>query len=240
MRPITPPVTPTVLGGIVPHHSLVAYRIDEFWQSAKKTQPDTSLIILVGPDHDDQGMAAITTTVSDRAVRQTNLHTPIIEALVAAGLARRDDQVFINEHSVYTHTPYINAYFPNARVVPVLFRADASLTETQRLSTQLQALITEPTLVVASVDFSHYLSREEASTKDIESFDALQDFDYRTMSTFNADYMDSEQSIIFVAEMVCPTHTCTWETLFHGNSADELNQNPDITTSYFSLMLHQP
>lgn len=227
------------LGGVVPHHNLAEVKIDEFWKKVSETaEPKT--IFLVGPDHFNLAKAPTVLTKSQNIFPgYTKLEQETLTKMSSVGVVE-DDSVFTKEHSIQIHIPYVYRYFPEASVVPILFRSDATIEEVIELAKNLRPFLSQETIVIASVDFSHYLSIEEARERDEVSMQALKTFDYDTLSHFGPDNADSDQSLIFMLEMVCPSHDCTWEQLFHGNSTDFDPANPFETTSYFSLLLKTP
>ncbi len=224
------------LGGVVPHHNLAEIKIDEFWKEVSETaKPKT--IFLVGPDHFNLAKAPTVITKNQNVFPDyTKLEQETLTKMSSLGVVE-DDSIFINEHSIQIHVPYVYRYFPEAKIVPILFRSDTTLEEVIELTKNIRPFLSQETIVIASVDFSHYLSVEEARERDEVSIKALKTFDYETLSHFGPDNADSDQSLIFMLEMVCPSHDCAWEELFHGNSTDFEPANPFETTSYFSLFL---
>lgn len=228
-----------ILGGVVPHHNLVEVKIDEFWERVSETaKPKT--IFLVGPDHFNLAKATTVITKNKEVFPDyIKLEQETLTKMSSFGVVE-DDSVFIKEHSIQIHIPYVYRYFSDANVVPILFRSDATAEEVIELAQSVRSFLSHDTIVIASVDFSHYLSVEEAKERDEVSIQALKTFDYETLSHFGPDNADSDQSLIFMIEMVCPSYDCTWEELFHGNSTDFDPANPFETTSYFSLFLNTP
>lgn len=226
-----------LIGGVVPHHDLVSHDIERFWQSLADTN-SPKVILLIGPDHHDRGIAPVTTTDQEQVFTHSiTLEKNIISQLIMDSDIQSDPNVFVGEHSVDLHLPYVQRFFPDASIVPILIRSDASQEQITTLAHRLRKLIPQKTMLVASVDFSHGQSREEAEQFDAESIAAIQRFDYAKMSRFGPEHTDSEQSIMLMSEAVCPSRACQWHTLFHGNSADLPYVNPKATTSYFSLFL---
>lgn len=224
---------PAVLvGGVVPHHDLVKKEIDKFWRTAsERIQPE--VIVLIGPDHEDASSASITVPASrDVFKNQVSVYRDIPLDF------KRDDRVFRSDHSIRTHLPFIASYFPNSDLLPIAVRSDATKRRVLEMSEVLHAQLPGAVLVVSSVDFSHYENAQDAGRYDQESIAALENFDYDRLIKFGPEHVDSDQSLIMMSQLVCPSHDCLWETLYHGNSADYQLQNPKVTTSYYSLMLN--
>jgi len=229
--------SPMILGGVVAHHNLIANEIDRFWKTAaNRMQPQT--IILIGPDHHDIAKGAIATVNQEQVIQDAvPLNTPLIEALIQAHVAIVDNTVIQNEHSVQLHLPWIQELFPHATFVPLIIRSDATVTQLMHAASIIQQQTTDSILIVASVDFSHYLNYKEAQEKDVETLKAIQQFDYSTLLSYDSDHLDSDQSIILLSTIVCPEKQCSWEVFYHGNSADQPSVGDTDTTSYFSLFL---
>ncbi|MBI2426830.1 MAG: AmmeMemoRadiSam system protein B, partial [Candidatus Kerfeldbacteria bacterium] len=204
---------PKFTGGVVPHHDLVMHEIDRFWQEFSREQtPD--LLVLVGPDHQDAGSSIFTTAQDPQAFwSDVALAAELQDQAVRDGKMTVNDAIFRPEHSVNLHLELVKKYLPNARVFPLLIRSDASQENILNLAAYLRSHVQGNVAVVASVDFSHYRTRDEAETFDAKSLAAIQQFDYSTLSAFGSDNMDSDQSIILLSEIVCPGHTCTWQEL---------------------------
>lgn len=198
-------------GGVVPHHLLVVDEIEKFWQEIYE-RCNADVIVLIGPDHNDRGDDVISTAA---------------------------DEITHIDHSITTHLPFIEQVFPNARVVPIVVRSDGTKAQMMQLADELRKHYPENNvLVVASVDFSHYQSSAAAQAYDQETIAAIQNFDYTTLQSYNAEHLDSDQAIMAMSEAVCPTRDCPWVVLYHGNSEDYV-PSYGMTTSYFSLFLYE-
>lgn len=80
-----------------------------------------------------------------------------------------------NENSLEVQMPFIRYRFPGARIVPVMMGRQ-TLSEVGRISGLIGEAISRyerPVKIVASSDFSHYVSQEKASRDDIFAIDAL-------------------------------------------------------------------
>lgn len=226
-----------VLGGVVSHHNLVDQQIDQFW-STLSDRTDAKVIVLVGPDHQNLAQKPMVFTQNQTVFPGYVLLDQVILSQLK-NLAADDPVVFKSEYSIQIQLPVIYHYFPQVQIVPILFRSDATTEQVVNFAHSLRSFLTKDTVVVASVDFSHYLTKTEASLNDEDSILALEQFDYSTLSHFGPEHLDSDQSLIFLSELMCPEHSCSWEELFHGNSVDVDPTDPTATTSYFSLLLEK-
>lgn len=227
-------IEPELSGGIVPHHDLVIGEIEKFWSEAdSRYNPD--LIMLIGPDHNNAGVAHITTDVSV-GNEEVTVDAEFVNALHE--IASVDfDTIVQKDHSIQIHLASIQKYFDGTPIVPLVLRSDTTQQEVLAIAGALRNLFEDRNVfIAASVDFSHYLPRNEAEIHDQFSLQSIRDFSYKDLEYMNADYMDSDQSIVLLSELVCPTHNCVWEEYYHGNSEDYL-PSYNVTTSYYSLFL---
>jgi len=185
-----------VAGGIIPHHWLGGHLITAFFRGVASDHPPET-VILIGPNHDNEGHARVLTSVLPWAT-PFGLVEPDEErvgALIDSGLVEAESRVLTTEHSVAGIMPAIKYYLPDARVLPIILTGDVSATEAQRLGDALAALADEDTVIVAAVDFSHYLVSAEAQRCDAVTLAALHSFDAATLFTLDNSYLDSPPSI---------------------------------------------
>jgi len=107
--------------------------------------------------------------------------------------------------------------------------------ESEVLASSLSNFITKDIVVIASVDFSHYLTSAQAKEKDIITFQILKEFDYKRLYLLNNDYLDSPPSIGVLLMIMQKLETTKMDLLFHTNSGELQNDEYIQTTSYFSI-----
>lgn len=82
------------------------------------------------------------------------------------------------EHSTETQMPFINHYFPSAKVMEIVY----SDIDPKEMIPLFQALMDEgETLLVVSSDLSHFYSLKEANKKDKICIDAIDDLDVQAL-----------------------------------------------------------
>jgi len=167
-------------------------------------------------------------------------------ALLDRGAAEEAWEVLDREHSVGALIPFVKRYLAEARVVPLTVRADVSFDEAVRLGRLLKelALEREPpssgepdgVFVVASVDFSHYLSQPEAARRDDLTISALRSGEWGVLFAMGPAHLDSPASLAVAFAFAGTTAEPRFEVVWHDNSAAVLGR-PDLdeTTSYFLL-----
>jgi hypothetical protein len=91
-------------------------------------------------------------------------------------------------------------YLPEASIVPIALRHDMTYAEVMALAEAVAAGADEHTAVIASVDFSHYLSAPEAAARDGETLTTLVGMDSALVMGYGNDHLDSPPSIVFAME----------------------------------------
>jgi AmmeMemoRadiSam system protein B len=185
-----------VLGGIIPHHWLPGHLITGFFRGlAAGDRPDT--VVILGPNHTNTGSARVLS--SDLAWETPfGLVQPdqfLVRALAERGLVKLEPSSLTTEHSVAGIIPAVKYYLPEARVVPVILNSDLTPAEARRLGEALAGLWSDDLVIVAAVDFSHYLVRAEAEGHDAVTLSLLEAFDADTLFTLDNAYLDSPPSI---------------------------------------------
>lgn len=221
-------------GLVLPHHQLVSDKIESAWaDAASEFRPDH--IVLIGPNHEDRGRWNVAMPSSANAV---DVRLDMDAARVVSSVAAQDDSAFVREHSIALHAAYLNTYFPDVPVLPIVLRSTTTAAEVEQVVAALRGL-SGNVLVVASVDFSHYLSLEQAMYNDRTTWEILRSFDYARLHTLDAGHVDSDQSLAVMMKSVCEDAACSWDVRWQGNSAEWPNTDPRVTTSYSVAFLHQ-
>jgi len=229
-----------VRGGIVPHHLLASGIIADFFSRLRSEKPDT--VILLGPNHEERGdFPALTSEYGwQTTFGLVEPDQAVIKTLIEDGVARADEDALPQEHAVSALMPFLEHYLPQTRVVPVILSRFMSADEMEALASSLQSLITENMIVVSSVDFSHYLSADQAAENDELTLKIIKDFDYGQMLRLQSDFLDSPAAIVILQMVMQKSGAEESEVVWHENSAEFLQQGPGAqTTSYFSIVFHE-
>lgn len=230
--------TNNISGGIIPHHLFPAFIITDFFYRLTQQQPQT--IILIGPNHYEKGAFPVLSSLYswNTPFGTVQPNHEIIKQLVYRNLIKIDETVLAEEHSVAGIMPFIKFYLPETQVVPIILSNYLKQTETEILATNLKAFLGQNTIIVAAVDFSHYLTSLEAQEKDELTFSTIQNFDYRTLFSLNNDYLDGPPAIATLLQSMQKLGTTNMEVLNHTNSGEILKDNFIETTSYFSIAFY--
>ena len=225
-----------VTDGIVPHHLFVSFIIADFFHRLSIQNPKT--IIILGPNHYEKGhFEALTSLYGwNTAFGVVEPDESLTKTLVDKNLVNVDEEVLPNDHALSALMPFIKYYMPNTKVVPILLSQKLSKEQSEVLADNLSKLVTKDIVIVASVDFSHYLTSRQAKEKDEITSEVMREFDYRKLYTLNSDYLDSPASIGTLLMVMQRLNTTNMDLLYHTNSGELQNNNQVETTSYFSIL----
>ncbi|KKR08369.1 MAG: capsule biosynthesis protein CapA [Candidatus Peregrinibacteria bacterium GW2011_GWF2_39_17] len=162
-----------VLGIILPHHLLVEHFIDQFYtQFASR---DVEHIILLSPNHFNYGYHYAQTT---NQLFPTILNTPPLNLAWISTLSTHsplaiEPKKFGKEHGITTHLFFLHHYFPQADVTPIILKTQTPQSVLDLLRDQLIQFDLSKTLIVASIDFTHYESEKIALENDNQTIEWL-------------------------------------------------------------------
>ncbi len=227
-----------IKGGIIPHHLLASKLIADFFQRLQSQKPDT--VILIGPNHPDLGEFEVVTSKYQWKTPFGAVipNTKVIDSLIDKNIAHINEDVIVREHSVAGIMPYIKYYLPETKVVPIILKYGIDEQEINRLTYELTNSHDQHMVIIASVDFSHYLSSAEADKKDETTLPIMKQFDYRKLLMLNNEYLDSPPSIVAVLMSMQKLNAENFELLDHTNASKLTNIDFTETTSYFSIAFH--
>jgi AmmeMemoRadiSam system protein B len=106
----------------------------------------------------------------------------------------------------------------------------------QKLILALQSISSKNILLVASVDFSHYLSSDIASSKDAETQKYFQNHDYKRIEALSSDYIDSPWTLITFLKYLEQNGLSEGRELSHTNTGKLAGQTIESSTSFFTYI----
>lgn len=227
--------TSYIKGGIIPHHLLPADLLASFFKRISHQRVET--YILIGPNHHEKGNSKILTSDWNwnTPFGEVKANTQVIDALVQETPTLIDTDVLEYEHSVAGIMPYIKQYSPDANVIPLILSNTLTADELDSLALKIEPFITKNTVVLAPVDFSHYLRSEEAEAHDKVTWEAIQNFDIDHLLHMDSDNLDSPSSISLLLLLMKYESTVSMHLYENTNSGRLLNTPYVSTTSYFSI-----
>lgn len=224
-----------IKGGIIPHHLLPAEMLANFFKKISHQTVET--YILIGPNHYEKGQSKILTSDWDwnTPFGEVKANTQAIDGLVKVTAAEVNTDVLEYEHSVAGIMPYLKHFSPSATVVPLILSNTVTANELTELAEKIQPFITKNTVILAPVDFSHYLRSREAEEHDKVTWEAMKNFDIDHLLHMNHDNLDSPSSIALLLLLMKREGTTSMHLYENTNSGKLLNSPYVSTTSYFSI-----
>lgn len=223
------------LGVILPHHMMVASELARFYNGLARVA-DPSTVYVIGPNHYETGSANIQTcenclykTTLDGLDSDLRVDGAIVRDLAVAGIAEVADDGFWQEHSIFSHAAFIKKSFPKAKVVPIMLQWEIPEEEVLELSEWLNENLSEDDLVIASVDFSHYLPEEVADFHDESSFATISNFDFDNIYDLE---IDSPSSIYLLLDLMQRRGYEKAKRFAHTNVQDFMKVRQARTTSH--------
>ncbi len=219
-----------ISGGIVPHH--IPTTIPEllnFYRGLKAKQTVKNFIIL-GPDHTNAGQTPITVSAASFLSTYGELKPipGLAEKLSEEKIASIEEEPFDNEHSIGTQTLLISRLFPEARLTPIILRSNTSQAEAKQLGEFLASRLDKETVLIASVDFSHYLTPDQAAPLDQLSGAILNNFDSESINLVEADSNAALLTFLTAMKTKQALATANLQVL----NTEDFVPNSDYTTGY--------
>ncbi|WP_191015146.1 AmmeMemoRadiSam system protein B [Treponema zioleckii] len=180
---------------VIPHHDITSPFQNSFYKSlsnlASKTNAEPAVVVVIAPDHFEQGTKNIVFPKNTKFMAPEGeiplaskieklLEEQILSDEVLKNEVSFQDSLWENEHGIYIHTPFIKHYFPNAKILPILVKMFSNPEEFrlyQKLGELLAKNLPENSLVIASVDFSHYQIPRMTNLHDIASQNTIAKFE---------------------------------------------------------------
>jgi AmmeMemoRadiSam system protein B len=228
----TTPINPRPRIFITNQHVLAASLIAH--QFALARDPSVTNVVLITQNNWDAGTAPIITSLEDWKTPLGNIpvDASLTNDLVGKNLAIVDEEVLVREHGITGIIPYVAYAFPNAKVTVLVIRDKTPDGLLDSLAAELEKQQNANTVVVGTIDMSHYLPAYLADVHDSKTEQAIEHFDYDALPTLDIDTAPTLRVVMKVAEQAGEE---TFNVTAHTNSADITNQ-PDLlsTTSYIT------
>jgi hypothetical protein len=229
-----------IKGGIVPHHLLADGMIASFFKalSGQKYRE----IVVVAPNHKRLGKSSVNTSIKSWNTPFGTLASSkdIIQSFVSEGLAADNPGLMEEEHSISSLVPYIKYYLPDTRIIPLLIHGNYGLPNSENLAGIIKKKMGDRKfLIIASVDFSHYLTPEKADIMDEITLKAIGDRNVTAISRMTNDNLDSPPSMITLLTVMKELGANNYDVLGHDNSARITKQFSTSTTSYYTIVFYR-
>ncbi len=232
-----------ILCGVVPHHLTAGYFISGFLKSAAENRRNIETVVIIAPLH-YESINGFSTTDRDWVTPFGILETDSeITGLFKEKLgAVCDDEMLQQDHSASSHIPFVKYYLPEAKSACLLIapQNDGAIPEETALLLS-EIAKKKSCLFLFSIDFSHYLSPEEADYYDAITLDAVLSGDTEEMEAMTNNNVDSpiclsayvRLSELLGGKITAADNSNTWKIT-------ELPYNretfPEGVTSYFTFI----
>jgi len=233
-----------IVGGVIPHHATAATMISGFFAQASAFADYYDLVIILAPNH-AADLADIVLSYRDWDIGNgVSTHRGFVDDLMAAHSL---DTAISHNHMVYDHAaslfiPYIYHYLPNTMVAPMLLSRHMTFDSTVNLFWWLWDWIEESNqnvLLLASIDFSHFLTPGEALQRDMITANAIANRDFGQIHSLNYHYLDSAASMIIFLKYLDELGIAP-QTIDHSDASEFLGPGLDETTSYKVIVGARP
>ncbi len=140
------------------------------------------------------------------------------------------------EFGITNLLPFIKKYLPEALIIPLLIPADMHQETVTELVNRIHEVSPSGTMMIASVDFSHYLPPQAAAFHDIKSIRILLNMEEEHFENIEVDSWQSLYAVRLFARLRGKENPIV---IGHQNSVHFLPYDFDCTTSYFSVIFRQ-
>lgn len=209
-----------LLGGVVSHHLTAGKMIAGFFKTAAENRgKEIDTVVITAPMHYPEDDALCTSRL-DWQTPYGAIGTDIgfTKLFISELGAKENDDMLLRDHSASALLPYVKYYLPDAKVCCLLISGRADRSVPKRTAELLKAMSEEKDcLFVFSIDFSHYLTPEEADEMDKKTSAAVMLRDLDGIAEMNDDNMDSPRCMCTFLELMDLTGGEVSE-LDHGNS----------------------
>jgi len=217
---------------IVSHHLLAR---DLIGDTLGRVANDYQTIILIGPNHFNLGLNQLQTTNYSFKTKFGNLepNQEIIDKLAEEKIASIHDENFNNEHSICSLVSFVKIYFPNAKIVPIILKGNLPFEKTQKLASFLAQECRQKCLIIASLDFSHDVSSQQAQLNDQQSAQILKNLEHENLEKVVSDSIPTLQVLM---EYLKEKEIINGEIIHHSDSNQLSGQNLPTVTSYVMMI----
>ncbi len=223
--------TKQISGMVVPHHDLVKVERGKLFDKVTPLIPQPKTVILISPNHYESGKQLVQTTSQSWNIDQGTIepNKTVIDKLVANGVGNEPDS-FANEHGIRLILSDLKDHFPNATIVPLIFKLSTPLDQIQSVEKVLASDCAD-CFMVASVDFSHYQPAILAQVHDQLTERALKNLDATTL--LKKAEVDSPAALTLLTEWANDHDTKKFALDNHTNSGVLLKDPDAETTTHF-------
>lgn len=234
----------SLASGIVPHHLVAEEIIRDFFKYISfRENPET--IILLSPDYFNSGNIIKGNSFITLEPDVEKFDDLVVDKFLLQNLSKEikkeivfNNSFLVSDHGITNLLPYIKLYFPEAKILPILVPSNIDKRQIKHLIESINSYASPETIIIASVDFSHYLSKNVAEFHDVKSIRTLINFEKQNFENLETDCWQC----LYGARLFAKLKNKEFPNIIaHKNSADFLKaMNQEETTSYFSVVFEKP
>lgn len=217
---------------IVPHHDVVKKKRMEFFSKIYDDYKNPETIILASTNHFGGGTKSVITTDYVWNLKggkeKVFPDVSIVSSILENSYAENDKNAVRNDHGITNLVGEIHDFFPDAKIVPILFREDFDMSDLYELIDKIEKKCAGHCGLVASVDLSHYQSNGAAEIHDAVTIRSLETLDER-----NALFAEVDSNIV-VSFLIrwAKRHSLSKFNVFSHTSSDSNGENKSGTTTH--------
>ena len=219
---------------IIPHFMLNSEKVDKFYDFLKNEyynglEPEK--IVLISPNHfHSQTKEMLTICKSANVIYNSNTRKLSSKLSGLWIKCNKSGEIFeqwwdslkTNEHWIWEHFQWINKYFPNSEVLPIISPC-FQLSAVENVLTSLKGLNWN-ILVIASVDFAHYQNEQQTLQHDQKSIETLKSMTLN-QSEF-IDWIDADcPTCLYLLQSLAGQNWKKAELRYRDSSSTILNQD---------------
>lgn len=171
-----------VKGIIINHHFFANQYMAEIIQTIKSNELKT--VVLLSPNHFFTGSGNI-------QIGNIEFDTPFgllePDTKTISKLSNQSDSSFSKEHGITGIVGFIKKEIPNAKIIPIISKDYLDENELDEFAQELYKKIPKDSVIIASLDFSHYVPLNYAKFQDEMALNTIQNFDLKRINKINID-----------------------------------------------------
>ncbi len=233
----------SVASGVVPHHLLAKEIMEDFFEFIAEQEQHPKTIILLSPDHfnsavlnQDISFITVDWITGKEKIENLPVDCELLINLAIENNLKQDHSAVLSEFGIINLLPFIREYLPETKIIPLLMPEDISREQLDQLVHSIHEISSPRTIMIASVDFSHYLPAEAAAFHDTKSKRVLLNFEE---DRFENIEVDSWQCLYGARLFAKLREKESPLVIAHKNSVDFLPSDRNKTTSYFSVVFQK-
>ncbi len=212
-----------IKAGVIPHHLPASPMIANFF--SRMSNQKVGRIFILAPNHDEAGNCSLLFSESSQ-----DLFSDFTKQECFS------NEIIQQEHAIATVVPFIDYYLTDVEVIPILVSNYTPIKDIDSLVEFLNKSTSDEDVFVASVDFSHYLSYEEALKNDSETIALMKEKNHESMIMLDHENLDSPESVITLIKLMEAQEINDFSIIAHENFVSLLEDKNQASTSYFEIM----